>query len=185
MKKVSPTKSHLLQNTKKLKEFTRTFNTSLCGASMWPMLRDGDSIQYKKINPEHLRIGDIFLFRSKGKRGESLVKIHRFIGRVGEYFVESGDNAMQASFVTSEQVVGVAISFERNNKKKLITSKELTKQQKIYFRLAQGFLLIHSSKNIFFANRKSKILWTASDLYRKSLKKLFGLDVPLIFPHSK
>lgn len=57
------------------------------GASMLPLLRDGDRVEIRPAAPEDLRRGDLLVFQ----QGEHLV-VHRLVARWGEAWVARGDN---------------------------------------------------------------------------------------------
>lgn len=63
----------------------------VAGASMLPLLRDGDRVELLPLAPERLRRGDLLVFR----QGEHLV-VHRLVARRGGCWIARGDNLPQA-----------------------------------------------------------------------------------------
>lgn len=57
------------------------------GASMLPLLRDGDRVEIRPAAPQDLRRGDLLVFQ----QGEHLV-VHRLVARRGEEWIARGDN---------------------------------------------------------------------------------------------
>lgn len=151
------------------------------GDSMWPFLRDGYTIEYSEIHVSSYEPGDMLVLRRNDRR----VVVHRLIGRVGHWFIEAGDNALSASLVAPENIMGrVEQAFDHHQNKVALAGATANWQKKrfaVFVFLATFFLFMHQFKNRLIGGRKSRLLWQMSVIYRGCLK-VFGLDVPNIPP---
>ena len=152
---------------------------------MWPALREGHSVLFVPIAPELLEVGDILVLKSYLCSDQPIWVVHRFLGRVGPFFLEAGDNSFTASLISKEQIAGkvVAVRDLSNKEKKLpeFHPKTIPLQLRPYLPAARAFLALHLAKNRLLDARKSLWLWEMSVLYRKAFY-WFGLQLPVLPP---
>jgi len=188
-------------STKKSKEYTHTFRrkssrgtaalsdvvnlfrATVTGVSMWPTIRNNYSVFYRKHSADFLEPGDIIVFRGKDRKQRNIIKVHRYLGRVGPYLLEAGDNTFHGTLLEEGNLLGrvekiVDQKGRRINPRKLA---ELGLRQRAFLQLAHGFMYIHEAKDRLVGGRKSLLLWKLSQVYRGGLK-VVGLEVPPIFP---
>jgi hypothetical protein len=84
------------------------------GASMWPLVRDGDVLLVRPVHPAAVRIGDLVLCSNAPGR----VVVHRVtckvVGREGHWFTVQGDAVARPDGVIPEaQVYGRVVAIER------------------------------------------------------------------------
>ncbi len=83
------------------------------GNSMLPLLKEGDSINVVPAQVEDLKAGDIAVF---SKKGTPALTCHRIIGKLKSgntlYFLENGDNSPRVDMVSSEDIIGKAVSLK-------------------------------------------------------------------------
>ncbi|MCO5141645.1 MAG: S26 family signal peptidase [Oligoflexia bacterium] len=152
------------------------------GVSMWPLLRPGYLAKYKRGNLNQLNEGDIIVIRSRGRKSEKHIAIHRLLGRIGPYFLESGDNTYTAALIHEKDILGKVVEvFSHDGSKVKLPKFKPGKKSSFFTSCAHLFFYLHESKNQVLGSKKSKILWNASVLYRKSLSVL-GLKVPNLPP---
>ena len=152
------------------------------GVSMWPTLRKGFLVRYSPINIDRLEIGDIVVLRGAGRLGETRLKVHRFLGRVGPFVLEAGDNAFSCSLVAEKDILGKVIAArDLDGKKVSLASNQAPRRFKFFLLAAQSFLLAHEAKDKLVGKRKSLLLWKISQVYRRGLG-IAGIQVPLIHP---
>lgn len=153
------------------------------GISMWPNLRAGYRVKFRAVDPEALEPGDIIVIQAQGRKGEPRLKVHRFLGRVGELFLEAGDNAFSAALVDGREILGRVESVVGWNGKKIaLPAYRETRARFRFFRgCASAFVFTHELKDRLVGQKRSKLLWQASLAYRASLGAL-GLKVPVIAP---
>lgn len=153
------------------------------GVSMWPTLRPGYRVRYCEIDCERISPGDILVIRAEGRRGESQLRVHRLLGRVGPLFLEAGDNAYAASLVTAEAILGkveAVVDWEgRPIPLPAYVPSELPLRFRYFLFWANGFMFTHEWKNRMVGGRKSLWLWRVSAAYRASLAAL-GVRVPTL-----
>jgi signal peptidase I len=87
------------------------------GASMLPMIRDGDALLIKPVSPERIRRGDVLLFTCEN----GLPLVHRVTRRRktgGDYaFWIEGDQALQPDgWIHPKNVIGRLDSLQRGSK---------------------------------------------------------------------
>jgi hypothetical protein len=85
------------------------------GASMSPLVRDGDVVLVRPVHPSAVRIGDVVLCSNSPGR----VVVHRVtrkgVGREGRWFTVQGDAVARADGVIPEaQVYGRVVAIERD-----------------------------------------------------------------------
>lgn len=152
---------------------------------MWPALHPGYRVRYRAVDPEALEPGALIVLRARGRRGESHLRVHRLLGRIGPLFLEAGDNAYSASLVEPKRVLGCVEEVRdwkgRRVKLSVYDSRELALRFRFFLFLANSFLFAHELKDRLLGSRKSYLLWKASELYRGSLAAL-GVSVPAIPP---
>lgn len=151
---------------------------------MWPALRPGFRIRYRAVDPETLSPGDVLVLRARGRSGESHVRVHRLIGRVGPYFVEAGDNTYSASLIRAEDILGKvdAVKDWKGKAKSLPpVSPKADRRFRWLLGCAHAFMFAHECKDRLIGGRKSLALWRLSQLYRAGIGAA-GLSVPTILP---
>ncbi len=157
----------------------------MAGVSMWPLLRSGYRVQFKKVDPEILEPGDVIVLRGEDRRGRTLMQVHRLLDRVGPFFLEAGDNGFAASLVSPEAILGKVVSAKDRDGKQVdvprVPPDEMSARFKFFRGLAHAFVYAHEMKDRAFGGVKSPLLWKASVAYRKGLS-LVGVKVPVIFP---
>ncbi|MGE3262549.1 MAG: hypothetical protein AB7K68_12280 [Bacteriovoracia bacterium] len=152
---------------------------------MWPILRPGYRIRYRKINPEFLSPGDLIVVEARARSGEAQLRVHRLIGRTGNLFLEAGDNTFSASLVTAERILG-RVEGAKDPRGRNISFRKWSLEEsrfRYYLLGAQAFMFTHELKDRFLGGRRSLLLWRASQAYRVGLGAL-GLEVPTLFPKS-
>ena len=127
----------LLDFAEALLEDNHQLSFSMCGNSMYPTLKAGDVGIVKKCSIADLKIGDIIVFKQKGK-----LIAHRLISIIAEnesyLFVAKGDkNSHPDKPFTVEALVGTVYSFQQKNKVKRIDSA--------YMKML-GFIALHFPK---------------------------------------
>jgi len=149
---------------------------------MWPSLRPGYQIHFRFTDPETLSPGDILVLRGFGRRGERHVRVHRLLGRVGPYFVESGDNAYSAALVHANDILG-RVELVRDAKGRSVKFPLAPNRLDRRFLLgaAHAFMFAHECKDRLVGQRRSLLLWRLSEAYRGALA-VVGLKVPPIRP---
>lgn len=81
------------------KEITKSLPS--CGKSMYPLIKQGDSVYIRFMKPEDCRVGDIVAF----KRDNATI-VHRIIKKIGNGFIEKGDFQLRGNFIQSGQIFG-------------------------------------------------------------------------------
>jgi len=77
---------------------------------MFPLLRDGDVIDFKKILPKDIKFNDIILIYRNG-----VFITHRIVYVSKKYVIARGDNNKQADKqLPKESILAKAIRFKRN-----------------------------------------------------------------------
>ncbi|MGZ3713323.1 MAG: S24/S26 family peptidase, partial [Bdellovibrionota bacterium] len=119
------------------------------GVSMWPVLRPGFRIRYRKVNPDNLVPGEIIVVQSTSKRGEKILRVHRLVGRSGPLFLEAGDNTFSASLVTGDRILGkVESALDAKGRKVKFPLWALEESRFRYFlRGAHVFMFTHELKD--------------------------------------
>jgi len=87
------------------------------GASMQPLVRSGDILLVKSVDPQRVRIGDVVLC----SQGQDRILVHRVIGKRsttdGHRFLVQGDQSPQADgWLAQHQVLGRLVAVERDGK---------------------------------------------------------------------
>jgi hypothetical protein len=152
---------------------------------MWPSLRPGYRIRYRPVNPETLSPGEILVLRSIGRKGESHVRVHRLLGRVGPFFVEAGDNAYAAALVRAEDILGRVVAVRDWSGKAVglpPSPEKLERRFRFFLGCAHAFMFAHECKDRVLGGRRSLWLWRLSQAYRAGLGAV-GLKVPAIHPN--
>lgn len=72
------------------------------GISMYPLIKDGDSIPVNFIKADKVKVGDIVAFR----RGNTTI-VHRLIKRDGTEFIEKGDFQVKGTSITHAEIFGI------------------------------------------------------------------------------
>jgi signal peptidase I len=97
-----------------LKESGKEFQTEIRGASMTPLITEGDRVSLRMVAPAKLKIGDILAFLV----GENIV-VHRIILKTklnGQWwFCQKGDNGSEWSWIPEEAILGKAEAVRRLN----------------------------------------------------------------------
>jgi hypothetical protein len=153
---------------------------------MWPAIRPGFTIRFRAVDPETLSPGDIVVLRSRGRRGEAHVRVHRLLGRAGPWFVEAGDNAYAAALVAPEDILGLVVAVrDREGKGVTIAAPSARLERRFRFLLgtAHAFMFAHELKDRVLGSRRSLVLWRLSQLYRFGVTAA-GLRVPVIAPNA-
>lgn len=146
---------------------------------MWPILRAGYRVAFRRINPESLSPGDIIVIQVPGREA----RVHRLVGRVGPLFLEAGDNTFTATLVSPENILGRVESVRDWKGKKIALPawKAEDRRTKYFLFFAHSFMFAHEVKDRLVGRKKSRLLWQASRLYRFGLT-VAGLEVPALFP---
>lgn len=71
------------------------------GKSMYPLIKQGDIVNIKFINPSEIKVGDIVVFR----RWDATI-VHRTIKKVNGGFIEKGDFQLKGNFIGTENIFG-------------------------------------------------------------------------------
>lgn len=152
---------------------------------MWPLLRTGYRVKFKKVDPETLEPGDVLVLRGEDRRGRSIVQVHRLLDRVGPFFLEAGDNGFSASLVSADAILGLVTEARDRAHRPIAVARVSPDMMSVRFRffrgLAHAFVYAHEMKDRAMGGVKSPLLWKASVAYRKGLS-LVGVKVPVIFP---
>lgn len=102
MKMIQP---YIVSTLKIWKETDRGIELRVNGNSMNPLIRVGDSICIRLVEPDHLRMGDIIAFWQNGN-----VVVHRLINRrkvkALRLFCQKGDNCTGWSWINEEDILG-------------------------------------------------------------------------------
>jgi uncharacterized repeat protein (TIGR01451 family) len=78
------------------------------GRSMWPEIKDGETLRVRAASEPELKVGDIVLFTDGAQ-----LKAHRIIHRERNVFITRGDSGLDADgIVREEQIVGKIMSKE-------------------------------------------------------------------------
>lgn len=77
------------------------------GSSMYPFIKNGDSVFYIKKNK--YRKGEIVLYRYMDK-----LYIHRIIGKDNNYYLISNDDNLDIHRVKSEDILGKVLHYSSN-----------------------------------------------------------------------
>lgn len=129
------------------------------GASMRPLLRTHKDIVVIKKADHPLKIGDVPLYKVKGK---SELVLHRIIGiNDDNTYIIRGDNTYVNERVTADAIIGVMISLYRNGKY-------------IDCYNSKGYNLYVKTNKIFYPIRrlwKTKIRAAAGKIKRKIILK--------------
>lgn len=188
-----PTKSQRSLNTKRSSASTLTSKklrlltkeAEVEGVSMWPLLRTGYKVKFRKVDPETLEPGDVLVVRGEDRAGSTIVKVHRLLDRVGPFFLEAGDNGFSASLVAAADILGIVTEATDRAGRAVIVQRilpdNMSQRFKFFRRLAHAFVYAHELKDRAMGSVKSPLLWKASVAYRKGLS-LIGVRVPIIFP---
>lgn len=84
------------------------------GRSMVPCIRDGDILTVEKVDPSHLRTGEVIL----GKVSDNLLLAHRIIARKGDSWTICGDALIQHDPpLPADRIMGRVSSIERGEDK--------------------------------------------------------------------
>lgn len=104
------------------------------GRSMFPLIRNGDLVTIKAVNPEKLEIGDIIFYKKDDK-----YLLHRLIKINHEdlLYCTKGDNLPSADLpINHEAILGILVSLKRND-------HEINLNSNFYKRLGKLLSLIH------------------------------------------
>jgi hypothetical protein len=86
--------------------------TDIRGASMRPLLAEGDRVSLQLLEPEQLKTGDLLAFLE----GPHLV-VHRLLRkqrrRGSWWFCQKGDNSSNWSWITADKILGKAYAVRR------------------------------------------------------------------------
>lgn len=150
---------------------------------MWPLLRPGFRIRFRHVQPDTLAPGDLIVVERTTRSGETIVQVHRLIGRTGPLFLEAGDNTYSATLVTGDRIHGkVEKIWDGEGEPVAIPSWSLAHSRfRFFLAAASTFFFAHELKDRFLGQRKSLLLWKASRLYHLGLGAL-GLRVPTLLP---
>jgi len=150
---------------------------------MWPCLKAGYRVKYRSLDPAALEPGDIIVVSSHGRKGEPRQKVHRFLGRVGQLYLEAGDNSFSCSLLTGDEIVGRVEEVRdwAGKKVSLPHFREHDRKFQFFLATASVFVFTHELKNRILGSRRSYLLWKASEAYRAGLQ-VIGLKVPVITP---
>jgi signal peptidase I len=87
------------------------------GESMKPLFKPGDILVVRDLISDKVRYGDVVIIRRENRpMGLAENVVHRVIGVGPEYLITKGDNNPNpdTQLVTTENLVGLVIEFERN-----------------------------------------------------------------------
>lgn len=98
----------------------------LKGTSMWPLLKEGDMVIYKKVTVDQLNTGDLIAFESnKMKICHRLVEKRNRKGKI--IVVERGDNQSGFSkILESDQICGRVVEVFRGRKQIAFNKRSMT-----------------------------------------------------------
>jgi len=84
------------------------------GASMLPLLRNGDVVTVTPAAPIEIRVGDVICYESLPGR----LAIHRVVARVGDHLLAKGDAVGSIDNVTPARLLGKITRIERSGRLK-------------------------------------------------------------------
>jgi signal peptidase len=89
------------------------FSFQATGSSMYPFIRDNDTITVSSLKRIRLVTGDVVAFV---KDNNNLI-VHRIIGQKGNSYITKGDNCSASDgFIEITNILGKIIAVKRNNK---------------------------------------------------------------------
>lgn len=81
----------------------------VCGASMEPILKDGDYIYLEAFRSDTCRLGDLLTFINSGE-----LLTHRVIAKINNAYLMKGDNSVHSEGpIQQELILGRVSAFER------------------------------------------------------------------------
>ncbi len=139
--------------------------------SMYPTIKAGDSIIFKKVSYDDISLGDIIVYKSMEGQTKGLYIVHRVIEITNDGFIVQGDNNLipDDELVTESKLIGKYVrTFNFLNIGKLASNKSI-----IYGILVVFFaiIIISESVNIYLAKNKNKLkenIKTKTDLELKN-----------------
>ncbi|MDP2924714.1 MAG: S24/S26 family peptidase [Candidatus Omnitrophota bacterium] len=101
-----------------ISDFLRN-NSSLCmqatGDSMWPFIREGDSISFKIVNFKNIRTGDIAVYIKN--KNIPLIISHRIIKKTDDALIIKSDGALfHYDIIHEDALIGRLKSITRDGK---------------------------------------------------------------------
>lgn len=93
-----------------LKTLNKSFNITVLGESMNPILYEGDIITVRPS--ENYYIGDIVVFYYADKE----LLVHRLLNIKDPYYFCKGDNAFRLENIKKEQILGKIVALKRESK---------------------------------------------------------------------
>ncbi len=97
------------------------------GPSMSPLLKSGDLLRVKKSTLVEIHLGDVVVIARGGRENCVEYVVHRVVSVGEKQLVTQGDNnfKLDACAVTNENLVGMVISFDRQNRIHLVKGGQL------------------------------------------------------------
>ncbi len=119
----------------------------------------GDCLFVKKTKFKNLKKGDIVVFINKAENSKKIQIVHRVIKITGNKLTTRGDSNRREDThpVTSENLIGEVISFERDGKK---------------YKVRGGFLGLYQAKIKYFIRRS--IFWLYKNITNISFFRSLG-----------
>lgn len=133
-----------------------TLEIKMQGYSMFPVLKDGDTAIVEKCKSDKVKLGDLLVFRYKGKFiAHRLMKITHENGK--QYFLAKGDNNKHYDPLFDEkEMIGKILSTKI--KAKTIKNNTLKRNFQKYFALAlPHFSTLVNNKILFLSNKIDSI----------------------------
>lgn len=97
-----------------------SFSFQFKGGSMYPILKDGDWVTIKYVEPKKMKIGDIIVYKRKE---EVYITNHRLVKKASHngrlYFITRGDATIGPCYdspIYEEDILGMVISRKRGDK---------------------------------------------------------------------
>ena len=98
-----------------VKDTPGTFTIRVVGRSMFPILKQGDKIRFRKVPLSEVSAGSLILYQD-GKHLFSHRLIHKIKGKKKLFFLEKGDNTTSFSWWSEDDYLGKIEEVERRGK---------------------------------------------------------------------
>ena len=123
------------------------------GASMLPLLRDGDIVTVTPATPIDIRVGDVICY----ERPTGRLMVHRVVARAGDCLLAKGDAVGGLDTVPAAQLLGKITVIERAGKGKRLDTAAVRLRNRVVAALSRRTplfpLAVHAARRLRAAAR--------------------------------
>jgi len=161
-----------------LQEADKIIQIQIAGTSMYPFLKNDDTVFFNVSKNNTYKCGDIIAYYDDN----SNIIVHRFIKwkKINNliFFCQKGDNLLSWSWISIENLIGKAIFIITKDKKKIVLKKQFIKNRITGYIVLIIVLFYESAfkrkKNKLLNNSFALYLWQQLVLFVTNMQKIIN-----------